>query len=82
MRFKQQQEMLAAREEHVYAGSGDVNPLMGGTFGTQAATTAWRVRHSGDQKVQPIRKDNFGSVMFKEPTEFSEVKGYTGMSPR
>ena len=73
--------MLAAREEHVSAGSGDVNPLMGTTFGTQQKATAWRVRHS-KEGPQPIRGDNFGSLMFKQPTEFSPVPGYSGLNPK
>ena len=74
---RQFQQLMGAREEHLYAGSGDVNPLMANTFGTQQATTGWRVRHKG-QGPQPIRNDNFGTLMFKENAEFRPVQSYTG----
>ncbi len=75
---RQFQQVLAAREEHVSAGHGDVNPLGSTSFGTQAQIMAWRTRHQGDQSPQPIRGDNFGTFNFKQPSEFEQVKGYSG----
>lgn len=79
---RQFQQMMAAREEHAHAGSGDVNPLMSNTFGTQQAVTGWRVRHKGDNTPQPIRNDNFGTLMFKESQEFQPVASYSGKSEK
>lgn len=78
---RQFQQLLAAREEHVTAHSGDVNPYMASTAGTQQQAMGWRVRHKDDTgPPQPIRGDNFGTLMFKQETEFKPVKGYSGVS--
>lgn len=70
---RQFRQSLAAHEEHVSAGSGDVNPLMGSTFGTGPSVTAWRVSHKGE-RPQPIRADNFSTTMFNPSKEWSPVK--------
>jgi len=79
---RQFQQLLAAREEHVSAGSGDVNPLSSQSFGTRNQLMAWRRQHRNDPTPQGIRPDNFGTFNFQEEKQYPTVQGYSGLTPK
>lgn len=62
-----------------YVGDNTVTPWMTGaanSFDRQAG--AWLVHKSADKLPMSLQGRNFGTLLFKEPTEFDIPKSHTG----